>query len=465
MGWRALAVDKFVPAGPASQAGDAVSKQILYSAVVTGATSLFPKLIGLVREATVATLFGVSGQLDAYFIAFTLIGLPSAIVLQALQTATIPALVPSRERRQGSQRELLAGICTVALLAMALLLVPLAVFLPQLVDWLGAGLDLESRAQIAHLFYWFIPYYFLSALNLLGYGALQARKAFLRNGLLPALIPAAGLAVLLVLHAEPGAVVLVWGLALGALLEFVVLNAQLRKRYGLSLLPGRPVFAGDHRPILSQFALLLPATLVMALWPVIDQVLASAWGSGAITALNYGAKFPAVISGLMVAALGAAALPHFVGMVASLDGRQCVQALDRLTALVLAVSLLVSAVLIAGSSPITSLLFERGAFGEQAIQAVVPIQQAYLLQLPGSLVGIVAVRLHVALGHARTLLAVTICTVAFYAIAASVLSNVFQLPGIAFATALTSGLNALVFYWLLRRHFRRAPNLALQEPP
>lgn len=435
--------------------GHAVSTQVLHAAVVTGAISVLPRFMALVREAAVAMLFGVSGQLDAYFIALTLIGLPSAIVLQALQTVSIPALVPVAGRDDRKQRQLLSGICTVALAVMALLLVPLILLLPVLTERLGAGLEPESRAEISRLFFWLIPYYFLSGLSLLGYGALQARKAFLRGGLLPSVMPAAVLAVLFVSGGLADPIVLVVGLALGALIEFIALNAHLRSGHGLSLVPGRPVFARAERTLLSQFALLAPATLAMAFWPVIDQVLASAWGSGAIAALNYGAKLPAMVSGLLVSGLGAAALPHFVGMVASLDGRECMQALNRLTAVVFAASLVVVAVLIAGSSPITSTLFQRGAFDADAVKTVVPIQQAYLLQLPASLVGILATRLHVALGHGRTLLVVTVLSMVFYWPVASVLSDLLALPGIALATALTSALNALVLYWLLRRHFLR----------
>ena len=56
------------------------------------------KVASFVKEAVVAAAFGVSGAMDTYLMGLMLIGVPSSLLLNAVQTALIPFFVEVRER-------------------------------------------------------------------------------------------------------------------------------------------------------------------------------------------------------------------------------------------------------------------------------------------------------------------------------------------------------------------------------
>ncbi len=440
------------------------NRQIAISASLTSVTSLAAKVTSFGKEIVVAAFFGVSGEIDTYVMAFMLIGVPSGIVLGALQTALIPAIIQSDTNKGSRSAEsLFKGTTSLALLLMSVLLVILIATVPSIIDFVGHGFTQEKKEQVNELLFWFIPYYFFAGLNLLGYGVLQARKLFFSNGVLPALVAIPTIVLLFIVQTEAGVLVLVWGLALGAGVEYLALNFYLKRRTGFRVTPGRLVLNSETRQMLWQFLIIVPGTLAMAFLPIIDQTLVSDLGEGAIAALSYGIKLPAMVNGLLVTAIGVAVLPFFSQMLAKGDSRACRHTLKRFVSLLLVVSLPAALVLIALSDVLVTSIFQRGAFDGAAKEAVVPIQQAYFLQLPGMLVGMLATRLHVALGQNHTLLLVTIVTVLFYAVAAWALVSWLGTTGVALAASITSAINAVVVVYLADRYLVHKMVLARQS--
>src|SRR5258706_8598818 len=114
--WRA-----FVEGSPLRRLG--------HDALVAGMTSLVAKGLGFIKEVVVAALFGLSGALDIYLVAFVLIGFPVSILLNAGQTALISALAAQRSSSTEGGRlyaatTFLTVACLAVLLPLWLLLLP-----------------------------------------------------------------------------------------------------------------------------------------------------------------------------------------------------------------------------------------------------------------------------------------------------------------------------------------------------
>src|SRR5438105_3322325 len=60
---------------------------------------------------------------------------------------------------------------------------------PAILAVVGHGLAPAQRALVAANVSRLIPYYYLNGINLLGYGVLQSRKAFVRSALIPIATP------------------------------------------------------------------------------------------------------------------------------------------------------------------------------------------------------------------------------------------------------------------------------------
>ncbi|MHB1566941.1 MAG: murein biosynthesis integral membrane protein MurJ [Acidiferrobacter sp.] len=404
----------------------------------------------------VAAAFGLSGNLEAYIIAFSLISLPVSILLNPLQSTLIPALTKAHNENNGSSTDaLLRSTVTITLVGL-LLFGFLAPFVPKIIHLVAHGFSDKRQAVVREYVYWLIPYYLFSALNILGLGVLQARKMFAYSAVIPAALPLAVIIFLLVFGHHQGALVLVWGLCAGAVVEYLFINIALWQKARLLVVPGWLKATHGLRAMFRQFALFLPGTFIVAFVPLINNGFASRVGHGAVAALSYGYRLPAMISTVSVTAIGIAALPFFSGLVVAREYDKLNHSLKRWSVILAVCALLSAAGFILLSRFFVSIVFERGAFGVTAAHIVTRIQDVYILELPGLLIGIIASRLLVAMGQTRTVTIVAMVSTALYVIAAYLLVPRLGVIGIALAGALVSAINAGLLFFGVRQALQAA---------
>jgi putative peptidoglycan lipid II flippase len=416
------------------------------------------KVASFVKEAVVAAAFGVSGAMDTYLMGLMLIGVPSSLLLNAVQTALIPFFVEVRER-DGTEgtASFLRSAASATLLAMTALLLLWFALLPWIIGIVGHGFDPAKRDAVHIIFVWLIPYYFLNGLNLLGHGALQAEKRFLPTALAPLCTILVTIAI--VLGTGGGDVhKLVLGLVIGSLLEWMVLHWQLH-RGGASLLPGSISLTPEILRIAKGAAVLVGGTFVLCFSPMIEQGLASGLGRGTVAAMGYAFRLPAMISGLLVTAVGVTVLPFFSEMVAQGDNAGCERAFRRYAFVLLAGGCVLMLTLVAFSEPLVALGFQRGVFSPEDTRLVAQIQRAYLVQLPGALVGMLAMRLLVAQGAYSIVTVNSSLSVVFSGVLAWALSRRMGAVGIALGLSIVATISAMVMVFTILRRFTSSRRL------
>jgi putative peptidoglycan lipid II flippase len=416
------------------------------------------KVASFVKEAVVAAAFGVSGAMDTYLMGLMLIGVPSSLLLNAVQTALIPFFVEVRER-DGTQgtASFLRSAASATLLAMTALLLLWFALLPWIIGIVGHGFEPAKRDAVRSIFVWLIPYYFLNGLNLLGHGALQAEKRFLPTALAPLCTILVTIAI--VLGTGGGDVhKLVLGLVIGSLLEWMVLHWQLH-RGGASLLPGNMSLTPEILRIAKGSAVLVGGTFVLCFSPMIEQGLASGLGKGTVAAMGYAFRLPAMISGLLVTAVGVTVLPFFSEMVARRDNAGCERAFRRYAFVLLAGGCVLMLALVAFSEPLVALGFQRGVFSPEDTRLVAQIQRAYLVQIPGALVGMLAMRLLVAQGAYSIVTVNSSLSVVFSGVLAWALSRRMGAVGIALGLSIVATISAMVMVLTILRRFASSRRL------
>jgi putative peptidoglycan lipid II flippase len=410
------------------------------------------KVASFIKEAVVAAAFGLSGAMDTYLMGLMLIGVPSSLLLNAIQTALIPLFVEVRER-DGAQvsGSFLRSTASATLLAMTALLLLWFALLPWTIGIVGHGFDLAKRDAVRSIFMWLIPYYFLNGLNLLGHGVLQAEKRFLPTALAPLCTILVTIAI--VLGTGGGDVhKLVLGLVIGSLLEWIVLHWQLH-RGGASLLPGNLSLTPEILRIAKGSAVLVGGSFVLCFSPMIEQGLASGLGKGTVAAMGYAFRLPAMISGLLVTAVGVTVLPFFSEMLARRDEAGCERAFRRYALVLLAGGSLLMLALVAFSEPLVAVGFQRGVFSPEDTKLVAQIQRAYLVQIPAALVGMLAMRLLVAQGAYAFVAAVNALTVVGSGALAWMLSRHMGPVGVALGLSLGTTVSAVILVVLSLRSF------------
>lgn len=322
---------------------------------------------GLLRDAVTAYLFGGTAAADAFFVAFRLPNLLRRFVAEgAMSTAFIPVFSLYRATRPADEAdEAERAVATAYAIALGLLTILGVAFAPEITRLFAPGFGAEAgKLELTtELTRWTFPYIFFVSLVALIAAVLNVRRHFAA----PALAPVAfnlGLiaaAVGLVRIVQPPIYALAYGVVLGGVLQVVVQIPALRSHH-VSL---RPLWRPRHEAIRRVLFLLAPTVFGSAVYHVnvmVSTIFASMLPSGAPSYLWYADRVFEFPLGVFAVALGTAALPSFSTQAArgahDEMGDSLLFAL-RLTSFV-TVPAAVGIYLLA--APITSVLFERGAF-------------------------------------------------------------------------------------------------------
>lgn len=416
-------------------------------ALIAAGTSFAARGASFAKEIVVAAYFGLSGNLDIYIVAFTLIGFPLAIILNAVQTAFIAKLasdISDVERKQ------LYGQTVSGALLILLLLLPLWLLLiPHALPWLASGFPDEKRLALETALFWLIPYYFICGLNLLGYGVLQAKRRYLQNGLLPAITPLIIMLLLLMMSSASGWRILVASLVVATVIEGLVLLVVLFRAgcVGALSFSNLEIF----RPVLVNSLILLPGTVFSALSVLVDQAIAASQGEGSNAALLYGYKLPSALQSLFVTAIGITALPYFASQVAQGRYNYCLHSFKRLFWLLGSVGIILAIPLAIYSSEIISLLYYRGNFDVSSIMRVAPVQTAYFIQIPFALLAMLGIKTLVALDRNSNLSWIIAIAAILQGVLAYTFVQKFGIAGIAWAAVIISAMIAITTFIIARK--------------
>lgn len=420
-------------------------------AMVAAVASTASRAVGFTKELVVAAHFGLSGNLDVFFVAFALIGFPLAILLNAIQTVFIAKL---SAHSSGAEDRRLFGLTALGTLLLLLLVLPLwLAIVPYGLPWLASGFPPEKRHALETALTWLIPYYFINGVNLLGYGVLQAKRRYLQNGLLPVATPLVIVLTLLIVGANDGWHVLVATLVAGAALECALLFFTLR-RMGLVGLPTLPEWK-TARMVFSGSLALLPATVVGALVMLVEQSIAASMGEGSNAALAYGFRMPAALQSLFVTAIGITALPYFASQLAKGQHKYCLHSLKKLSWMLGICGTAIALPLVIFSTEIISLLYQRGAFDAAAVERVAPIQTAYFVQIPFVLLTMLCIKTLAALGRNVEIGLISAVAGILQCMLAYELAQRFNVIGVAWAATTMSAVVAIVAFIFARSNLER----------
>lgn len=330
--------------------------------VVRGAGgTVMSRVLGLVRDAAIASVFGASAGYDAFLVAlFIPQALRQILGEGGLAGAFLPVYARARERGEG---EALARSAFLYLLLILPVVCALGALLaPYYVPLLAAGFGPDTMAQSVALARWLFPLIGFISLSALAGGILNAHGRFF----LPALAPAAlnvGMiagAVGLARVTEPP----ILGLAVGALgggaAMVVLMLPPLR-----AVLAGRWQLWPPHRALPEVAWRLVPALgalLVAELNTLVDNRLASYLAHGSIATLQYAMRLFQLPLGLLAVSVTTAALPRLSRLAAQDDEDGFRRALAGGFVTTGALILPALAGLLVLRGPIITVLFQRGAF-------------------------------------------------------------------------------------------------------
>jgi putative peptidoglycan lipid II flippase len=393
-------------------------------------------VIGYLREAVLASRFGVSATMDAYFGALFIPNILYSILIAGTVSPVLIPILVQEEAAAGKARESQAFsvVATFSLLVMVLII---SFLLPSAHIWLGwlfPGFGPQTMDLAVQLVFIIFPaVVFLAGVGLLT-AVLNGRQKFALVSFAPAFSSGAVIAAVLLARGERTIYVVAAATSAGFLLQFLVLipaAMSLGIRY-------RPDFNFRHPAIQRLLRLGIPLFLYLTVAgasSVMERNLASRLSAGAVSMLSYALRLFTVPSNFLAAPLAIVAYPGFAREAARVSRGELGPQLSKIFRFVIFLFLPVTIWTVINSLVVTRLLYEHGQFLPADSVITAHVLAIYSVGILPNAVAMVLLRCFFAVEDTITPLVAEILALISFVLAAPVLSRHFGLGGLVGARA------------------------------
>jgi len=423
--------------------------------------TLLSRILGLVREMVMASLFGTGMVADCFVVAFRIPNLLRRLFGEGTLSA---AFVPSYTEvlTRGDERRSW-GLATTVGISLALILVVLvllgifgAPFYVKLFvwGWRSYPAKLSLAVRLAQLLF---PYLFFVGLAALAMGILNSHRRFFVPALSPVVLNLSWIMGALLLGGlfgdslEEKAFWMGVGILIGGLFQFLI-QVPLLFKVGFKVVSPLPL---RNEIVVRVGRLMIPGIFGLAVSEInylVDTFLASLLPAGSVAALQYGNRLMLFPLGIFGVSLATASLPAMSVSAAKGDRKELVRILSRSLRGIFFFILPTSFFLIFLRYPIVRLLFQRGAFSS----ALSTPMTAYALGFYS--IGLfayggvkVVVQAFYSLKDTRTPVRVGALAMGVNIVLSVILMQFLKLGGLALATALAAMLNLSALLMLLQK--------------
>ncbi len=437
-----------------------MAKNILKATGVVLVMNLVVKLLGFLRETSLANAFGASDLSDAYLSAYTIPYFLQAILGYALVTAVVPTLTKYLVEGDREQADHVAS----ALINLTALLLTVITVLGILVcDWLvkllAPGYEVEQAALTATLARIMFPSVVFMGVGMVITGICNAHYRFAVSAFAPGMSNIIIIIALLFFSSAYG----IWGAAWGTLLSFVgFMLIQLPVLWQIKF-KYRLVFDYKHpavHQVLAQIGPIILGVAVNQIYFAINRIFASWLAEGTISSINYANKLMMLPMGIFVAAVANAIYPALSEFSLKKDRKSLASTMKGGLVSVMLVATPAAVGLAILAEPIIELLFEHGEFTHESTLATAFALVCFTVGLMPMAANMIITRVFYALEDVKTPVRIGGLSILMDIVLSLLLFRLLAYGGggLALANSLAALLGCLLMYYYLK--FKALPELS-----
>jgi putative peptidoglycan lipid II flippase len=421
--------------------------------------TMVSRVLGLIRQMTMAAFMGTGWLADAFNAAFILPNLLRRLFAENSMTA---AFIPTftgylSEGDDKETREFLSSTLTVLVFLVGITVALGIAFAP----WIVLLFQSENPGEIALLTQIMFPMLALVAVAALFQGILNSIGVFTPSGLGPILFNIFWIGVPYFLGRAVGNPAR--GMAVGVLLGSVAqalcqLPAVLKAGYSFGFIDLRKAF--KNRGMRRVFALVAPTIVGMAAYQiniVVSSALATKAGTGSLSSLNYSLRLQEFVLGVFVISLGTVLLPDLAGSARGKDWETYSASLRRGLRTMLLITVPVSLYAMVVGEDIVTFLYRMREFGAESVARTTRVFFWHMAGIAFIGANRVIPSAFYARGDTKTPTWAGLASVAVNVGLAFALVGPMKAPGIALALSGASAVNTVILVIALIR--TRTPGL------
>ena len=447
---------------------------------IVAIATLISKVFGLVRQQAIAAAFAVGPVADAYNFAYVIPGF-LLVLLGGINGPFHSAIVSVAAKRKKEEiAPLIETMTTLVGIVLLGVMAALILFAAPLIDLVARGLSqsevgLESRAIAIQQLQIMSPMAVLAGLIGIGFGALNAADQYWLPSISPlfssvmVLLGLGGLALGLggdiaaPEYALLGGSVLALSTLAGAVLQWLAQVPALW-RSGLGKLRLRLQFQDPG--VRNVFKILGPATFSSGMMQinVYTDLFFASYIPQTAAALGYANLLVQTPLGIISNVILVPFLPIFARLADPIHWPDLKNRIRQALLFVALTMLPLSALIITLALPIVRVIYERGAFDQEASQVVTSLLIAYGIGMFVYLGRDVLVRVFYALGDGQTPFRISLFNIGLNALLDLILIKLLGAPGLVLATVGVNIISMLAMLVLLDRKLNGLPWLDWGKP-
>ncbi|PIR73709.1 MAG: murein biosynthesis integral membrane protein MurJ [Candidatus Moranbacteria bacterium CG10_big_fil_rev_8_21_14_0_10_35_21] len=430
------------------------SQSVTSAAFVITTFGIISRILGLLRDRFLASSFGAGDVLDAYYAAFRIPDLIyNLLILGALSAAFIPVFTGLISKKQDEEAWSLANnVLNIFIFLIVIISIFFAIFAPYVMKLLTPGFSGEKMETVVSLTrIMFLSPLFLGISGIFG-GVLTSFKHFLVYSIAPIFYNIGIIIGVLFFVKFLGIDGLAWGIVLGAFLHMLIQIPTARKlgfKYKFSLWK-----SFKDKNVKKIFTLMLPRTMGIAVNQInllIITIFASLLSAGSLTVFNFAQNLQSVPLGLFGISFSIAVFPVLSGFYASGKNKEFSLAVSNTLKKILFFVIPISVFLILLRAQFVRAILGAGEFDWEDTILTFQALGIFSISLFAQCTTPLFARAFYAMHNTKTPFYVAIFSEIINILAVIILINKFEVLGLVMAFSLTSIVQMLLLFFILRK--------------
>ena len=423
--------------------------KVLKASIAVSAISLLGKVFGFARDAVIAAFYGANWETDAFFFSQSMPGIIFPAVCNSLSTAFLSIYVSkSVENRENSDTYasnmlLFSSILAIALSTLAVLLSPV------LVPLLAPGFSNDQTALAIHLTRITMGAFVLVMLQYMLAAILSARKLYYGAQIAALFYNLSVILITILLGPGQSMDTLTITVIFGHLIQVIGLVFFLRGNFVF-----RPThyFPDDETGKLIKLTLpILIGNSIVQINNIVDKVLSSLFGDGAMSALTYSNTLNRFVTGIIITTLSTVIYPVLAEKYTETDRKRFTDTICISISIGVIVLAPISVITVICAPDIVHFVYERGNFDAQASTMTAFALSFYGFMYVFSAIQEIITRAFYAMKDTKTPLRAASLAIMANAGLSILFSHYLQLGGIALGTTLSSMVAAILLLRALQK--------------
>ncbi len=446
-------------------------KGLLKSGLSLSVLTLLSRILGLIRQRTLAKFLGTSLLADAYQVAFNVPNLFRRLFAEnSISVAFIPTFrgyleeSDTPEGKKAAQNFVSATLTLLTFVTVSFVVICI-IITPLLMRIFYKEGDTASITEATLLTRIMFPYLALISIAALFQGILNALKIFSPSGFTPILFNGIVIASAYILSpytANPARAMAIGVVAGGTVQAFFQLPFVIKNNWKVTFTSLKKAFTnpGTRRVL----ALIGPTIIGMAAYQVNDLVssaLATRTGEGVFSSLSYSLRVQELILGICAVTIGTVILPDLTAFANKKQWPEFSSMLSYSLKIMAFISIPITFYSLLMGQSLISLLFQTGEFNSESTIMTVNVFRCHIIGLYFiALNRILAPAFYAQQDTVKPTVA-GIINFAVNIILASIFCKIWGGPGIAIALTIASCVNTIVLFIFLAKNPNISNNVVL----